>query len=120
MQIEFSQSGGVAYFPGLQKPVVIDATRLEPAERDELKRLIEAARFFDLPETVGTPGKGAADYQHNVLSIDDNGRRHTVKILVPSEDAAMRELVQTVQRHVKSARAAQRAASDPADGKPDK
>ena len=109
MQIEFSVSGGVAHLPGLQKPVVIDAARLTGEERDELNRLIGAAHFFDLPATIGVPAKGAADYQHNVVTIDDNGQRHTVKILAPSEDAALRELVQAIQKHAKAVRAAQRA-----------
>jgi len=113
VKIEFSQSGGLAYLPGLQKPVVVEADRLEPEDRDELKKLIGAARFFEQPATVGTPAKGAADYQHNVVTIDDDGRRHTVKVLVPCEDAALRDLVHAIARHAKAARSAGRTRSDP-------
>jgi hypothetical protein len=106
VRIEISQSGGIGYFPGLQKPTLIDAERLDAGQRDALRKLVDAAHFFDLPDTVGVPAKGAADYQHHVLTIDDGGHRHTVKILVPCEDAAVRDLVQAVQAHAKAARGA--------------
>ncbi|NDZ17807.1 hypothetical protein C7T35_37855 [Variovorax sp. WS11] len=120
MQIEFSQIGGVAYLPALQKPVVIDVDALSPDAGDELKRLIEAARFFELPSTVGAPKKGAADYQHDVVTVEDNRRRHTVKILIPSEDVALRELVQAIRKHAKATRMARNTSSGPAAGKPRK
>lgn len=106
VQIEYARIGGVAYLPGLQKPVVLDVERLPREVRDELKALVEAAHFFDLPATMGTPAKGAADYQHDVLTIEDDGRRHTVKILIPAEDAALRDLIQAIRGHAKAARAA--------------
>jgi hypothetical protein len=115
MRIEFSVSGGVGYFPGLNKPVIIDVDQLDTESAEELKRRIEAARFFDLPPEVGSPAPGAADYQHNVLTVDDDGRRHTVRVLVPAEDPALQELIQTVQKYAKAARAAARGA--PSDQK---
>ncbi|MGM9488221.1 protealysin inhibitor emfourin [Ideonella sp. YS5] len=116
MKIEFSQSGGFGYIPGLQKPVVVDVDRLGPADQDELKKLISAADFFAQPKTVGTPAKGAADYQHNIVTVEDSGRRHTVKILVPSEDAALRALVHAIQRHATAVRAALRGGGGPSAG----
>ena len=49
MRIDFTQGGGLAYFPGLNKPVTIEVDRLDASEAEELKRLVEAAHFFDLP-----------------------------------------------------------------------
>jgi hypothetical protein len=108
MRIEFTQTGGIAYFPGLNKPVTIEVDQLDKNEAEELKRLVEATGFFDLPTTVGAPAPGAADYQHYILTIEDGGRRHTVRILVPVENPMLQELVQAVQKHVKAARAAGR------------
>jgi hypothetical protein len=109
VKIEFSRSGGIAYFPGLQRPVVIDTSRLAPAECEELKRFVAAAGFFDLPGTVGSPAKGAADYQQDVVTIADGTRSHTVRILVPCDQLALRNLVQAIQRHAKAARAGPKA-----------
>jgi hypothetical protein len=108
MRIEFTQAGGVGYFPGLQKPVTIDVDLLEKAEADELRRLVEAAGFFTIPDTVGVPARGAADYQHYVVTVEDGGQRHTVRILAPVADPALHDLIRAAQRHVKAARAAGR------------
>jgi hypothetical protein len=105
MRIEFAQTGGIGYFPGLNKPVTVDVDRLDQAQAEELKRLVEAARFFDLPDSIGAPARGAADYQYDLLTVEDGGRRHTVRVLVPVEDPILLELVQAIQKHVKAARA---------------
>jgi hypothetical protein len=105
MRIEFAQEGGLGYFPSLNKPVTVEVDHLDKEEAEELKRLVEAARFFDLPASIGAPARGAADYQHYILSIEDDGRQHTVRVLVPVEDPALQELVRAVQKHVKAARA---------------
>jgi hypothetical protein len=105
MRIAFAQEGGIGYFPGLAKPVTIDVDRLDHAEAEELKRLVEAVHFFDLPASIGAPARGSADYQHYILNIEEGGRQHTVRALVPVEDPALRELVQAVQKQVKAARA---------------
>ncbi|OGB23999.1 MAG: hypothetical protein A3I66_14880 [Burkholderiales bacterium RIFCSPLOWO2_02_FULL_57_36] len=108
MQVEMSEEGGVAYFPGLAKPVSIDVDSMEAGAADQLRQLIEHANFFDLPATVGTPAKGAADYRQYTLTIDDGPRKRTVRIQEPIEDPALNELVQAVRKHVKAARAAMR------------
>jgi Emfourin len=119
MRIEFTQTGGIGYFPGLNKPVTVEVDHLDKEEAEELKRLIEAARFFELPAAVGSPARGAADYQYYILTVEDGGRRHTVRVLVPVEDRVLDDLVRTIQKHVKAARAAGRGSrSNPTAGKP--
>ncbi len=59
MRIEFTLEGGIAYFPALSKPVAIEVDRLETAAAQELKRLVEAAHFFDLPGDCGGTGPGS-------------------------------------------------------------
>jgi hypothetical protein len=104
LKIEFKQEGGLAFFPGLSKPVPLDINNLDKSEAEEIKRLVAAAHFFDLPPAVGEPARGAADYQHYTLTIEDGERRHTVRVLVPPQDQALRELLQAVHRQVKAAR----------------
>jgi hypothetical protein len=119
MRIEFTQAGGIGYFPGLNKPVMVEVDQLGKEEAEELRRLVEAARFFDLPAAVGAPARGAADYQYYILTVEDGRRRHTVRVLVPVEDPVLDDLVRAIQKHVKAARAPGRASpSNPAPGKP--
>jgi hypothetical protein len=79
--------------------------RLEASEAEELKRLVAAAHFFDLPATIGPPARGAADYQYYVLTVEDSGRQHTVRLFIPVEEGPLQELMQAVQKQVKAARA---------------
>lgn len=109
MRIEFSQVGGIGYFPGLNKPVTVDVDRLDKKDAEELKRLVDAARFFDLPATIGVPARGAADYQHFILTVEeDDGRRQTIRMLVPIENPTLHELVRAVQKQIKAIRALSR------------
>lgn len=111
MHIELSQTGGVAYFPGLSKPESLDVENLPEAEQEELQRLIEAAGFFNLPDTVGMPARGSADYQYFILKIDDAGRQRTIHALVPLENAPLRKLIERIQSHLKAFRAASKKGS---------
>jgi len=98
MRIELKESGGFAYVPTLAKPVGIEEERLGAEEVAELRRLVEAAKFFDLPASIGVPRPGAADYQTARLTIEDSGRSHTVQVIVPAADPALRELVARVSK----------------------
>ncbi|BBQ01054.1 hypothetical protein BSFA1_61820 (plasmid) [Burkholderia sp. SFA1] len=44
MQAELFIDGGVGFFPGLARPIVLDENALSAEERDELARLVSAAR----------------------------------------------------------------------------
>src|SRR4029453_3628172 len=103
MRIDFTQGGGLGYFPGLNKPVTIEVGRLEARGGEELKRLVEAAHFFDLPATIGAPAQGAADYQYYGLTVEDSGRQHTVRIFIPVEDVPLQGLIHAVQKEVQGA-----------------
>jgi hypothetical protein len=105
MHIEFTTEGGVAYFPGLNKPVIIDSRQLSETEAAELKRRVEAARFFTLPAQIGKPAPGAADYYQYTVTIEADSRRHTVHIVEPMTDANLRELVGFLKARAKMQRA---------------
>lgn len=109
MRIEFSQVGGIAYFPGLSKTIPIEVDQLDVKDAEELKRLVDAAHFFSLSAAIGTPAKGMADYQFYNLAISDNNRQHSVRILVPIEDPALLDLIQAVQKHVNAIRTKSRS-----------
>ena len=93
MRIQFKMKGGIASFPGLSKPIMIDSDQLPEQESDELKRLVNAAHFFDLPTTMGLPSPGAADYRQYTITIQDEGKQHTVYVTDLVEDPNLQALL---------------------------
>jgi hypothetical protein len=98
MRIEFTTEGGIAYFPGLSRPVVIDTANLPQADAAELKRLLDAADFFEQPALPRTLPKGAADYQQYTISVEDGRRRHAIRLIDPIEDRRLAALVGFLRR----------------------
>jgi len=91
MKIEFSVDGGLASFPGLRKPVTIDAARLPAPHVARLRKLVDGARFFDA--TPPAPSAQVRDAQCYTIAIDDGERQRTLQVREPIRDAAMRDLV---------------------------
>jgi len=106
VRIELQTSGGIAYFPGLARPVTVDSGNLPAEQAADLERQVEAARFFDLPAVVGGPSRGAADYRQYTLTVEASGKRHTVHLTDPVSDPALQALLQAVQDQARAQRAA--------------
>jgi Emfourin len=94
MVITFESGGGFAHFPGLSRPVRIDTAELGAEHADQLKGLVERARFFEQPAEVGSPPPGAADLRSYTITVQDGDRTHTVKTSDALEDPALRELLE--------------------------
>ena len=61
MRVQFQAEGGVAYFPGLSKPLTIDSRTLSTAQAAQLQKLVDQAKVFALPKVVGRAAtRGAA------------------------------------------------------------
>ena len=103
MRIRLQVSGGIAYFPGLAAPSVVDADTLPAEERQGLERLVEASGFFARPQRTPT-GRGAADCQTYRLTIEDGRRRHSVEVSDPVADPPMQQLIEQVRRLAAGAR----------------
>jgi len=97
MRVELKTEGGLAYLPGLSQPVILDSDNLSKTEADALKRLIDAAHFFDLPSTLGTPPPGAADYRRYTLTIKQDGHHHSVQAVDPVQDAPLQALLDYIR-----------------------
>jgi sugar phosphate isomerase/epimerase len=108
VRIQLTVEGGIAYFPGLSQPTTIDTDHIDGKDAEELKRLVEAARFFDRPKVVGAPKRGARDYQQYTLTVEEHGRRHTIRLTDPVEDPALESLLNKVRQEAKALRAADR------------
>jgi hypothetical protein len=93
MRVQLKMEGGLAYFPGLSKPITIDTDALPAEEVDKLKQLLNAAHFFDLPSVINTAAPGAADYHQYTLTVDDDSKHHTVRLTDPIGDSNLQALL---------------------------
>lgn len=92
MRLTLTVEGGLAYFPGLSRPLLVDSERLPEAEVQELKRLVVEARLSERSARVQAP-PGAADYYQYTLTMQEGRRRRTVSFTDPIEDPALVALV---------------------------
>ena len=118
MRIQFATQGGIAFLPGLSRPVTIDSSEMPEQEAADLARLVEAAHFFSLPAQANAATPGAADYQQYTVTVEDGGRRHTVQLVDPVEDPALRALLDRLKAQARAQRRAQRARA--AEQEPDR
>ncbi len=96
MRVRFKTDGGFVYLPERGAPVTIDTDDLPAEEADELERLLEAAGFFELPETSPLPS-GAADYLRYTISVTSPEHSHTVHLTDPIEDPDIQALVEYLE-----------------------
>lgn len=90
MRIDFERTGG---FAGLMIKKVIDSDKLPPDDANRLHQLIEASNFFKLPKSITSSSPGV-DRFHYTVTVDADGKRHTVEI---DEAAATPELKPLLQ-----------------------
>lgn len=101
MKVEFARTGGVA---GIRLAATLDTERLPAEETDRLRRLIAAARFFDLPSSQQSPTRVADRFQYRV-TVEDGDRVKKVEMDEPSVPETFRPLLDYL---TDSARKAQR------------
>jgi hypothetical protein len=90
MCIRFKVEGGIAYFPGLSRPMTLDVEELPPEEAHRVRKLVETARFFQQPSQA--PRRGA-DLQKYVITVQEGDREHTVVLSDPISDPELCALV---------------------------
>ena len=100
MHTQVRIEGGIAYFPGLAKTIDLDTDTLPAQDAEEMRRLVAAARFFELPVSTGQqPARGAADYRRYTITVDDGSAHHTVQTTDPVSDPHLQALITFAQRH---------------------
>jgi hypothetical protein len=100
MLVRFKIDGGFVYLPARSEPVTIDTDDLPAEEAKDLERLIEAADFFELPQT-SPPPRGAADYLRYTISVTSPERSHKVHLTDPIEDPDVQALVEYLEAKAK-------------------
>ncbi len=99
MLISYTESGGMAYFPGLAKGRTLEVSALPQADQQELRHLVEASQFFTLPESR-QPSTTARGAQHYVLTISEGDQQHTLCLAAPLQAGPLQGLLQCVRRHI--------------------
>ena len=100
MRIHFERTGG---FAGMRMTTTVDTESLSPEEARDLHEMVDAAEFFDLPATIAAPTPGA-DRFHYKLTVETEGRRHTVDVAEAAVPKALRPLLQQLTAFARSSR----------------
>lgn len=93
MRIQLEVSGGFAYFPGLNQPVIIDSNTSPKAQVEKVNHLLEEVHFFELPPSLHTAPPGAADYRQYTITVDDGIRHHVVQATDPIKNPGLQALI---------------------------
>ncbi|KTB55070.1 hypothetical protein RJC98_29160 [Pseudomonas allii] len=101
MQISLKENGGPAFFPGLAKPRTVELDSLPEQDQQELRQLVAACDFFQLPQS-SEPAPGNPGQVHYTLTVKEDQREHTVCVLAPVKSQALEGLVQCVRRHIRA------------------
>jgi hypothetical protein len=102
MRIQVQIEGGIAHFPGLARPRILDSATLSPQDAHELHRLVEeTAHFFTQPTAPRTQPQGA-DCRTYTLTIEDDPRQHSIRVCDPVSDPHLQALLTFVQQHLTS------------------
>jgi hypothetical protein len=96
MRIEFTRSGGYA---GMRLSRTFDTSQVPEDEARQLNQLVDAADFFSLPETLQSGGADKFQYK---ISIERDGKTHTVQA---DERAASPPLASLIKKLEAAARA---------------
>lgn len=94
MQITFEQSGG---FAGLIRTKTIDTATLSPSDAQQVQRLIDAADFFRLPDSVESEAQ--PDRFQYYITVEAGDRSHSVEVGEANIPPRLRPLLEWLQNH---------------------
>ncbi|MGA2517832.1 MAG: protealysin inhibitor emfourin [Thermodesulfobacteriota bacterium] len=102
LRISVERTGG---FAGMVMRTAVDKKDLAPDEALKLHQLIEEADFFNLPREIMPPSRSRDRFQYK-LTVEENGRQHTVRV---SEEAMPEKLKPLVKWLMERARQSRKA-----------
>ena len=100
MQVQFERTGGVA---GIRTGATINVESLSPEDAQHLYELIDVASFFELPAEIIGPSQGADSFLYT-LTVEMEGRRHTVRTSEASVPSVLRPLIAWLTNGARRAR----------------
>lgn len=89
IRVRFERTGG---FAGLRTSATIDSDSLTPEDERDLDRMIEAAGFFELPGEITPPAHVRDQFVYRI-TVEKEGRRHTVVVDEAAAPATLRPLI---------------------------
>ncbi|MFQ5916035.1 MAG: protealysin inhibitor emfourin [Nitrospinota bacterium] len=89
LRVQWERTGG---FAGMRMAATIDSEALSQEEARRLRELVEAAGFFELPEEIAGPAEGADRFLYT-LTVEMEGRRHTVRTSEAAAPPGLRSLI---------------------------
>jgi hypothetical protein len=99
MKIEVQRSGG---FTGITNIFSVDEKSVTLSEANQLEELLKKAKFFDILSNSTSRERGA-DYYTYHITIEKEGRKHTVKTTDISMSQGFRDLINFVMNTDKRA-----------------
>lgn len=88
MRISLERSGG---FTGMMMAVSVDTAKLAAPEASQLKSLVEAANFFQLPEAIA-PATQPDRFQYH-LTVAEQKRKHSITVSESAMPGTLKPLV---------------------------
>ena len=92
MRINFERSGG---FAGMVISKVVDSTSLSPDKANQMRQLVDAADLFRLPSTITSRTTQPDRFQYR-LTLEDNGKQHTVEVGEQAVPGTLRPLLEWI------------------------
>ena len=96
MRIIFERSGGIM---GLKSSLTIDLDELPPDQAETLRRIVDEANFFALPENP--PTRPIPDGFQYTLTIETDTARHTVRTSDTTASDELRPLLQELSQRAR-------------------
>ncbi len=99
MRIHFERTGG---FAGMRLSTTVDSDELPEPQVEELEKVLQETSFFDLPDHL-EQGGGADRFSYHI-TVEQEGRSHSVIAPESALNDALRHLVQFLEGLARSAR----------------
>lgn len=100
MRIHFERTGG---FAGMRLSTTVDSDELPEPQAEKLKDAVQNTSFFDLPDHLEQGGSGSDRFNYHI-TVEQEGRSHTVDAPESALDDALRDLVQFLESLARSTR----------------
>jgi hypothetical protein len=101
MRITLRTEGGIAHFPGLARPRVLDTAALSESDARAIEALVDAAQFFTRPDAA-PPSPVGADRRKYTLTVERAEESRTLHAYDPL-DPALSALVAKLRKPTTSA-----------------
>jgi len=105
LRIFIERTGG---FAGMTMRTAVDKKDLAPDEALKLHQLVEDADLFNLPQEIMPPSRSLDRFQYK-LTVEENGRQHTVRVSEEAMPGKLKPLVKWLMERARQSRKSREA-----------